>query len=87
MDPAVILFDEPTSSLDPELVGSVLDVIRQLAADDLTMIIVTHEMRFARLIADHVVFVDRGVIAGGESPRVDNPRTPELKSFIEAILR
>ena len=89
MDPAVILFDEPTSSLDPELVGSVLDVIRQLAADDLTMIIVTHEMRFARLIADHVVFVDGGVIAEEGSPAAlfDNPRTPELKSFIEAILR
>ena len=84
MDPAVILFDEPTSALDPELVGEVLHVMRDLAADGMTMIVVTHEMGFARQVADRVVFMDRGeIVESGEPEAIfSNPQTDRLQLFL-----
>jgi ABC-type polar amino acid transport system ATPase subunit len=89
MDPDIILFDEPTSSLDPELVGEVLDIIRQLATEKMTMMIVTHEMQFARLTANRVYFLSEGVVCEQGTPEqiFERPETPQLKSFIQAILR
>jgi len=89
MDPEIILFDEPTSSLDPELVGEVLDIIRSLANDGLTMALVTHEMQFARQTADKVYFVDSGRICEEGTPEVlfESPREPATKAFIRAILK
>jgi polar amino acid transport system ATP-binding protein len=89
MDPDIILFDEPTSSLDPELVGEVLDIINQLATEKMTMIIVTHEMQFARRTADRVYFLSEGVVCEQGTPEqiFEHPETPQLKSFIQAILR
>ena len=69
MNPAILFFDEPTSALDPELTGEILKVIRQLADDHITMVIVTHEMNFAREISDHILFMDRGVVAVEGSPQ------------------
>ena len=84
MDPEVILFDEPTSALDPELVGEVQDVIGELAADNFTMAIVTHEMDFARSISNEVVFIDKGVVVEQATPEkfFTNPDSERLKQFI-----
>ena len=84
MDPEVILFDEPTSALDPELTGEVLSVMKSLAGQDMTMIIVTHEMAFARDISTKVIFMDEGVIAeqGTPSEVFDNPKSERLRSFL-----
>jgi polar amino acid transport system ATP-binding protein len=88
MQPKLMLFDEPTSALDPELVGEVLDAMRQLARDGMTMIVVTHEMGFAREVADEVVFMDDGVVV--ESGRPDqvlsHPRHERTKSFLSKVL-
>ncbi|MDH6231778.1 polar amino acid transport system ATP-binding protein [Mesorhizobium soli] len=83
-DPHIILFDEPTSALDPELVGEVLQVMRDLAADGMTMVVVTHEMGFASQVADQVVFTDKGVIAAKGSPAeiFGNPDNPRVRSFL-----
>jgi len=88
MEPDVMLFDEPTSALDPEMVGEVLDVMRSLAADGMTMLVVTHEMGFAREMADRVVFMDGGVIVeqGTPSEIFDNPKNERLKSFLAKVL-
>jgi polar amino acid transport system ATP-binding protein len=88
MQPALMLFDEPTSALDPELVGEVLDVMRDLAADGMTMIVVTHEMGFAREVADAVVFMDDGAVVESGPPRelLTNPRHPRTKAFLSAVL-
>ena len=84
MNPKVILFDEPTSALDPELVGEVQEVISELAAEDFTMVIVTHEMDFARTISDEVVFIDKGVVVEQAAPDkfFVNPDSERLKQFI-----
>ncbi len=89
MDPDIILFDEPTSSLDPELVNEVLDIIRSLATDGMTMAIVTHEMQFARQTANRVYFIDAGVICEQGTPEelFESPRQPATQAFIRAILR
>lgn len=88
MDPKLMLFDEPTSALDPELVGEVLDVMRQLAKDGMTMIVVTHEMGFAREVADSLVFMDRGVIVEEGKPRelLANPQHERTKAFLSKVL-
>ncbi|MEX2536060.1 MAG: amino acid ABC transporter ATP-binding protein [Trueperaceae bacterium] len=87
MEPKVVLFDEPTSALDPELVGEVLGVMRQLKESGMTMIVVTHEMQFARDVADHVVFVHGGQILESGSPAdlFGNPKEPRLKEFIRRV--
>lgn len=87
MEPDVLLFDEPTSALDPELVGEVLQVIDQLAKDGMTMIIVTHEMGFAKEVSDRVVFLHEGKIEESGTPTeiFDNPKSERLKSFISSI--
>jgi len=89
MDPDIILFDEPTSSLDPEMVGEVLEIIHQLASEKMTMIVVTHEMGFARQTADRVYFLCEGVVGEEGTPQqiFEEPRNDQLKSFIKAILR
>ena len=89
MQPKVMLFDEPTSALDPEMVQEVLDVMRELARGGMTMIVVTHEMGFARQVADRVVFMDRGeVVEAGTPDQVFNdPKTDRLKLFLSQILR
>ena len=83
-----MLFDEPTSALDPELVGEVLDVMKQLARDGMTMIVVTHEMGFAREVGDRVVFMDDGVVVetGVPSEVFGNPRHERTKAFLSKIL-
>ncbi len=88
MDPEVILFDEPTSALDPEMVGEVLSVMQNLAQEGLTMLVVTHEMGFARAVADHVVFMDQGVIAeeGAPDDVLGAPRHERLRSFLRSML-
>ncbi|MEO6629483.1 MAG: amino acid ABC transporter ATP-binding protein [Aquihabitans sp.] len=88
MNPAMMLFDESTSALDPELVGEVLEVMRTLASEGMTMLVVTHEMGFARRVADHVVFMDDGVICeqGPPAELLENPRTPRLRQFLEQVL-
>jgi len=87
LDPAVMLFDEPTSALDPELVGEVLRVMRQLAQDGMTMIVVTHEMGFARDVADRVVFMDGGVVVeqGPPSEVISNPQHERTRSFLRRM--
>jgi ABC-type histidine transport system ATPase subunit len=89
MDPSLILFDEPTSALDPELVAGILDTIRTLADENRTMIVVSHEMTFARRLADRVHFIADGVIAESGSPQeiFDSPTNDRLKQFIHSILR
>lgn len=84
MDPEVLLFDEPTSALDPEMVGDVLDVMKDLASQGLTMVIVTHEMQFAREVSDRVIFMDKGVIAEQGTPEeiCGNPRQERTKQFL-----
>ena len=88
MDPALMLFDEPTSALDPELVGDVLDVMRDLAKSGMTMIVVTHEIGFAREVADTVVFMDQGVVveAGSPSQVLDFPQHDRTKAFLRSVL-
>jgi polar amino acid transport system ATP-binding protein len=88
MDPKLMLFDEPTSALDPELVGEVLAVMRQLAADGMTMVVVTHEMGFAREVADQLVFMDGGVIVESGVPRevLANPTNDRTKAFLSKLL-
>ncbi|MBR0655125.1 amino acid ABC transporter ATP-binding protein [Plastoroseomonas arctica] len=87
MEPRIILFDEPTSALDPELVQEVLDTMRALAADGMTMVVVTHEMRFARHVADRVVFMADGRIAEEGTPAAlfDTPRDPRLQRFLRHL--
>jgi len=88
MNPKVMLFDEPTSALDPEMVGEVLDLIKQIAAEGMTMVIVTHEMGFAREVADRVLFIDRGKIAEDASPDqlFCNPQNQRLQEFLSKVL-
>ncbi len=88
MDPDVILFDEPTSALDPEMVGEVLELMKQLARDGMTMVVVTHEMGFAREVANRVVFMDEGKIKEEGCPQefFGNPKEPRLKDFLSKIL-
>lgn len=88
IDPKLILFDEPTSALDPELVGEVLRVIRGVAGEGMTLLIVTHEVGFAREVADKVVFMDGGVVVEEGPPRevLDNPREARTKAFLERVL-
>jgi polar amino acid transport system ATP-binding protein len=88
MDPKLMLFDEPTSALDPELVGEVLDVIRGLARDGMTMIVVTHEMGFAREVADTAVFMDEGVVVESGPPGevLVNPQQERTKTFLSKVL-
>ena len=83
MNPEVLLFDEPTSALDPEMVGEVLDLIRELANEGMTMVIVTHEMNFAKNVSDYVVFMDKGVIVEEGKPEdVFNSENPRMKEFL-----
>ena len=88
MQPDVMLFDEPTSALDPEMVGEVLDVIKALANDGMTMAVVTHEMGFAREVADRVLFIDQGIIMEQGPPEevFGNPKSPRLKDFLSKVL-
>ena len=88
MEPDVMLFDEPTSALDPEMVGEVLDVMKELAAMGMTMIVVTHEMGFAREVANRVIFLDEGVVAEDGTPEdiFGNPKTERLKTFLSKVL-
>ncbi|WP_308016108.1 amino acid ABC transporter ATP-binding protein [Nonomuraea aurantiaca] len=88
MQPKLMLFDEPTSALDPELVGEVLATMKGLATDGLTMIVVTHEVGFAREVADRVVFMDGGVIveAGPPAEVLDNPQNPRTRAFLSKVL-
>ena len=89
MEPQVMLFDEPTSALDPEMVGEVLDVMTQLAQEGMTMVVVTHEMGFARKVADHVVFMDGGYIVEQGRPEdvLDHPQQPRTQDFLRKVLR
>lgn len=89
MEPRVLLFDEPTSALDPEMVGEVLEVMRGLAGSGVTMVIVTHEMGFARQVADRVIFMDGGqIVEAGTPTRIfDSPREERTRSFLNAIIR
>lgn len=84
MNPEILFFDEPTSALDPELTGEVLKVIKQLAEEKMTMVIVTHEMEFARQVSDRVIFMDEGIIAEEGTPRevFDNPKSARIKQFL-----
>ena len=86
--PDVILLDEPTSALDPELVGDVLDVMKQLAQEGVTMVVVTHEMSFARDVANHVIFMDGGVIVEEGTPQeiFDNTKEDRTKDFLSKVL-
>jgi polar amino acid transport system ATP-binding protein len=88
MDPKVMLFDEPTSALDPEMVGEVLDVMKQLAREGMTMIVVTHEMGFAREVADRVIFMDEGKVVEVGTPEhfFTNPREERAKLFLKQVL-
>jgi len=88
MEPEILLFDEPTSALDPEMVGEVLDVMRKLAIEGLTMIIVTHEMAFARDVSSRTVFMDKGIIVEDESPRIlfTEPKNERTKEFLSRFL-
>ena len=88
MEPEVLLFDEPTSALDPEMVGEVLDVMKELAQSGMTMVVVTHEMGFAREVASRVLFMDQGVIMEENRPSAlfENPQSPRLRSFLSKVL-
>ena len=88
MEPDVMLFDEPTSALDPEMVGEVLEVMKQLAKDGMTMVVVTHEMGFAREVGTDIVFIDEGVIVEQGDPEefFENPKSPRLKDFLSKVL-
>jgi polar amino acid transport system ATP-binding protein len=88
MEPKLMLFDEPTSALDPELVGEVLDVMRGLAADGMTMIVVTHEMGFAREVGDTLVFMDEGLVVEAGDPRqvLSDPQHQRTQAFLSKVL-
>ena len=88
MQPDIMLFDEPTSALDPEIVGEVLDVMKKLAADGMTMVVVTHEMGFAKEVSDTVVFMDNGVILEQGSPAevFGNPKQARTREFLSRYL-
>ncbi|WP_461207227.1 amino acid ABC transporter ATP-binding protein [Clostridium sp. DL1XJH146] len=88
MKPDIMLFDEPTSALDPELVGEVLKVIKELVKEDMTMVIVTHEMSFAREVSDRIIFMDEGrILEDGAPYRIfENPEHPRIKSFIDKMI-
>lgn len=88
MNPKIILFDEPTSALDPEMIGEVLEVMRDLAREGMTMIVVTHEMGFARTVANRVFFMDQGTILEDGSPKeiFDNPKEERTKEFLDKVL-
>ena len=88
MQPDVMLFDEPTSALDPEMVGEVLEVMKNLAKENMTMVIVTHEMGFAREVADRVIFIDDGVIVEENAPSefFSSPKSPRLVDFLSKVL-
>lgn len=87
LEPKILFFDEPTSALDPELTGEILKVIRDLAKENMTMVIVTHEMTFAKEVSDYIVFMDKGVIAeeGKAEEVISNPQTERLKAFLSKI--
>ena len=89
MNPDVMLFDEPTSALDPEMVGEVLDVMKQLAQDGMTMVVVTHEMGFAREVGDHILFMDEGVIVEQGTPEevFGNPQQQRTQDFLRKVLK
>ena len=88
MNPDIILFDEPTSALDPEMVGEVLSVMKELAADEMTMVVVTHEMGFAREVANRVMFINDGIIQEENTPQeiFSNPKSPRLREFLSKVL-
>ncbi len=88
MNPDVILFDEPTSALDPEMVGEVLELMKELAQTGITMLVVTHEMSFAREVASRIIFIDEGVVQEDEAPEelFTNPKNPRLKTFLSKVL-
>lgn len=88
MNPQVMLFDEPTSALDPEMVGEVLNVMKELAESGMTMAVVTHEMGFAREVADRILFIDEGIITEEGSPEeiFGNPKSPRLRDFLSKVL-
>lgn len=88
MQPHIMLFDEPTSALDPEMIGEVLDVMVSLAQEGMTMVCVTHEMGFAREVADRVIFMDQGAILEQGSPDLlfNHPKNPRLQQFLNQIL-
>ena len=88
MNPDVMLFDEPTSALDPEMVGEVLDVMKSLVKEGMTMVVVTHEMGFAKNVSDRVIFMDQGVIVEDESPKelFENPKHERTKNFLSKVL-
>ena len=88
MDPEVMLFDEPTSALDPEMVGEVLEVMKALAREGMTMVVVTHEMGFAREVADRVMFMDEGKVMEENTPEnlFGNPQTQRAKDFLSKLL-
>ncbi len=88
MEPEVLLFDEPTSALDPEMVGEVLQVMKDLAKDKMTMVVVTHEMGFAKEVANRVIFIDEGVIQEENEPKefFENPKNERLKGFLSKVL-
>ncbi len=85
LDPEILFFDEPTSALDPELTGEILKVMRELAEEKMTMVVVTHEMGFAREVADHVIFIDNGVIIEEGNPKdvIDNPGNERTRAFLK----
>jgi aspartate/glutamate/glutamine transport system ATP-binding protein len=89
MKPKIMLFDEPTSALDPEMIGEVLDVMRELAKEGMTMVVVTHEMGFAREVADRIIFMDEGMIVEEGEPTTffDNPKEERTRRFISRILK
>ena len=88
MNPDVMLFDEPTSALDPEMVGEVLEIMKELADDGMTMVVVTHEMGFARSVATRILFMDEGIIAEQNEPEAffTNPQNPRLREFLSQVL-
>ena len=88
MNPDVILFDEPTSALDPEMVGEVLELMRRLAGEGMTMVVVTHEMGFAREVANRVLFMDEGQIKEEAAPEefFEHPKNPRLQDFLSKVL-
>ena len=88
MEPEVMLFDEPTSALDPEMVGEVLDLIKQLASEGMTMLVVTHEIGFAKEVADRVLFISNGLIEEDAPPAefFGNPKSPRLQQFLQSVL-
>ena len=88
MNPKVMLFDEPTSALDPAMVGEVLELMKELADDGMTMVVVTHEMGFAKEVATRVLFIDDGKVAEQNNPKdfFENPQNPRLQEFLSKVL-